>query len=175
MEQSLIPYLYCTGFFTRSKMAGMHLLGIITAVALLLSVLCAQLVDRFLIERVAVLGSFAGFQLSHNPGIAFGLRLPPVIQELLIGIALIIVAIIAVRSAQKDHSGRWRSSATTLVAFGLILGGGIANIVDRIPDGLVTDFIQIGTFPTFNVADSCITVGAILLLLESFHGRGRKV
>jgi signal peptidase II len=147
----------------------MHLLGIITGTSLLLSVASAQFVDHFLIERVAVFGSFAGFQLSHNPGIAFGLRLPPVFQEILIGIALIIVGVIAVRATQKDRSGRKRSSATTRAAFGLILGGGIANIIDRIPDGLVTDFIQIGTFPTFNVADSCITIGAALLLWTSIR------
>ena len=164
------PYLYCTGFFTRSKMGEMHLLGIITGAALLLSVASAQLVNRFLVERIAVLGPFAGFELSHNSGIAFGLRLPPVMQEILIGIALVIVAIIAIRSV-RARSGESRLSAAGRVAFGLILGGGLANIIDRIPDGLVTDFIQIGTFPTFNVADSCITIGAILLLVESFAHR----
>jgi signal peptidase II len=50
--------------------------------------------------------------------------------------------------------------------FGLILGGALANVVDRFPDGLVTDMIQVGAFPVFNVADSCITVGLGLLLLE---------
>jgi len=147
-------------------MGGMQLLGIITGISLLLSVASALLVDRFLIERIAVLGSFAGFQLSHNPGIAFGLRLPPVAQEILIGIALILVAIIAVRHARQMANRKWPMAN---ISFGLILGGGIANIIDRIPDGLVTDFIQIGTFPTFNVADSCITVGAALLLWESWR------
>lgn len=154
----------------KSKMGGMHLLGIMSGIALLLSVTSAQWVDNFLIERIAVLGSFAGFQLSHNPGIAFGLRLPSVFQEILIGVALVIVGVIAVRSAKHHQRGRYRSSATE-VAFGLILGGGIANIIDRIPDGLVTDFIQIGSFPTFNVADSCITVGAVLLIWESWKQR----
>lgn len=147
-------------------MGGMQLLGIITGAALLLSVASAQLVDHFFIERVAVLGSFAGFQLSHNPGIAFGLRLPSVFQEILIGVALIIVAIIAIRHGRHPQASR---PAAGLAAFGLILGGGIANVIDRIPDGLVTDFIQIGTFPTFNVADSCITVGAALLILQSIR------
>ena len=51
-------------------------------------------------------------------------------------------------------------------AFGLIIGGALANIADRLPDGLVTDYIQVGTFPVFNLADSCITVGAVLLIFE---------
>ncbi|MEK7562881.1 MAG: signal peptidase II [Patescibacteria group bacterium] len=150
----------------------MRILIIAGGTALVASVIFSFLADQLLAGRIAILGSFAGFQLSHNPGIAFGLRLPPVAQELLIGIALIIVAIIAIRHARHPQARYPQASrpaaAATLVAFGLILGGGIANIVDRIPDGLVTDFIQIGTFPTFNVADSCITVGAILLILESF-------
>ena len=129
-------------------------------------ILSSWLVDHLLDQRIALLGSFAGLELSHNPGIAFGFRLPPVVQEILIAVALVIVGIIAVRSSLR--SGRSRSSATE-GAFGLILGGGIANIIDRIPDGLVTDFIQIGTFPTFNVADSCITIGAALLLWEGWR------
>ncbi len=139
-----------------------------TAAAFALSFISVQLVDRFLVGRIALLGSFAGLELSHNPGIAFGLRLPPVVQEILIGVALVIVGIIAVRSVQNDRIGGFPTSTTTRVAFGLILGGGIANIIDRIPDGLVTDFIQIGNFPTFNIADTCITVGAALLLWESW-------
>lgn len=145
-------------------------LFLLTTGSLLAGVIAAQTADSILQERIAVLGSFAGFQLSHNPGIAFGLRLPPVAQEILIGIALVIVAIIAIRHARPPQASR-PAAAATLVAFGLILGGGIANIIDRIPDGLVTDFIQIGSFPTFNVADSCITVGAVLLIWESWKQR----
>ena len=145
----------------------MRILHATTAAAFALSLISAQLVDRLLIGRIALLGSFAGLELSHNPGIAFGLRLPPVVQEVLIGIALIIVAIIAIRSAQLSKNSQF-SIFNSQFSFGLILGGGLANIVDRIPDGLVTDFIQIGSFPTFNIADTCITVGAALLLWESW-------
>ncbi len=148
----------------------MRILHMTTAVAFALSLISAQLVDQFLVGRIAILGSFAGLELSHNPGIAFGLRLPPIVQEILIGIALIIVAVIAIRSAQLSKNSQF-SILNSQFSFGLILGGGIANIIDRIPDGLVTDFIQIGTFPTFNVADSCITIGAILLLWESWRHR----
>jgi signal peptidase II len=48
---------------------------------------------------------------------------------------------------------------------GMQLGGALGNLVDRlVRDGRVTDFISLGTFPVFNVADSCITVGTILLI-----------
>lgn len=149
----------------------MRLLNITTGVSLLLSIASALFIDLFLAARIPLLGSFVGLELSHNPGIAFGLRLPPVFQEVLIGIALVIVAIIAVRSTRHPIS---RYPDIPMIAFGLILGGGIANIIDRIPDGLVTDFIQIGTFPTFNIADSCITVGAALLLWEGWRQQKKK-
>ena len=51
------------------------------------------------------------------------------------------------------------------LGFGLIIGGALGNIVDRFDDGHVTDFIQIGWWPLFNIADSCISIGVIILLL----------
>jgi len=142
-------------------------LMLITIVSFLASLSAALIADSFLHGRIPVIGSFVGFELSYNSGIAFGIQLPPIVQEVLIGIALIIVAIIAVRSARTTNY----QLSTTNLSFGLIIGGGIANVIDRIPDGLVTDFIQMGTFPTFNIADSCITVGAALLLWESWRHR----
>jgi signal peptidase II len=49
---------------------------------------------------------------------------------------------------------------------GLILGGALGNVIDRIRLGYVVDFIQVGWFPIFNLADSAITVGAALLMLQ---------
>jgi len=149
---------------------------LITIVSFLASLSAALIADSFLHGRIPVIGSFVGFELSYNSGIAFGIQLPPIVQEVLIGIALVLVAIIAVRHIQKAVScpserRTGRAGQLSAVSFGLILGGGIANVIDRIPDGLVTDFIQMGTFPTFNIADSCITVGAALLLWESWRHR----
>jgi signal peptidase II len=64
-------------------------------------------------------------------------------------------------------------SRLVCVAFGMIVGGAIGNIIDRFHYGYVVDFVDFYRFPdfwrfTFNVADSCITVGVILLLLSSF-------
>lgn len=116
------------------------------------------LADTFLHNRIALLGDFAGLQYSHNPGIAFGLRLPAGVQEIVIVAALVFVCMLARKSA-RSHISR--------TGFGLIVGGALGNVIDRVPDGVVTDFFQIGTFPIFNVADSCITVGVAFLLAES--------
>jgi len=134
------------------------------------SILAALLADRFLPERIPILGSFVGLRLSHNSGIAFGMALPPVVQELLIGCALVVVAWMAFRSSVRVPAAR-----AYALAYGLILGGGIANIIDRIPDGLVTDYLQVGTFPIFNVADSCITIGVGLLLLSFVFGANENL
>ncbi|MEK7218537.1 MAG: signal peptidase II [Patescibacteria group bacterium] len=131
-----------------------------SSAALFLSLLGTVLVNAFLRARIPFLGAFAGLERSVNPGIAFGVRLPVILQAALTALALIIVFILA----WKGRQSRFRQAA-----FGLIAGGALGNIIDRIPDGLVTDFIQVGTFPVFNVADSCITIGVGLLLVESLR------
>lgn len=114
------------------------------------------LADVFLMNRVPLLGSFAGLRLSFNPGIAFSISFPSSLQLPLILLAFLLILFV----------GHKAESAYGKVGFGLIIGGALGNIVDRIPDGLVTDYVQVGTFPIFNLADSCITVGVVVLLLE---------
>ncbi len=133
---------------------------VVTAfVAAILSVL-----GTFLMEKTAVMTSvFGGFlrlTLSKNPGVAFGLSLPYPLQEILIAIALLTMLAFACKTRQNRFSS---------LGFGLILGGAIGNLIDRIPDGLVTDYFAVGTFPVFNIADACITVGAGMLILESLR------
>jgi signal peptidase II len=65
-------------------------------------------------------------------------------------------------------------SVLVRVAFGAIVGGAIGNIVDRFHYGFVVDFIDLHWWPVFNVADSCITVGVVLLVLHSL-ARSRAV
>ena len=119
-------------------------------------------IDVWLSGRIALWGSFIGLQYSLNPGIAWGIQLPSGLQEMLIICALIAVFYMAVTQ---------NTTNTSQLAFGLILGGGIANVIDRFRDGYVTDFMQIGSFPIFNVADSFVTVGVGLLLLETLLSR----
>jgi signal peptidase II len=57
------------------------------------------------------------------------------------------------------------------VAFSLILGGAIGNLIDRIAYGYVVDFIDFRIWPVFNVADSAITIGAAALIIDSFRER----
>jgi signal peptidase II len=76
----------------------------------------------------------------------------------------------------------WRIRASNLLVLSagltLVLGGAIGNLVDRIRLGYVTDFIQVWfgswAFPSFNVADSAITVGAALLIIDSLFLSGKE-
>lgn len=143
---------------------------LIAFVSACVSVLSAIAADSLLAERISIIGSFAGLQYTLNPGVAFGIRFPPFVQELLIGTALLALFWFVIRTIPR--AGNYTLQA---IGYGLILGGGIANIIDRLPDGVVTDYFQIGTFPVFNVADSCITVGVFLLLVEMIVGRRGKM
>lgn len=76
-------------------------------------------------------------------------------------ILAIVVSVLIIVYYPKIESGVW----LLRIAMGLQLGGALGNLVDRLIIGYVTDFISVGTFPVFNVADAGITSGAALLLL----------
>lgn len=89
---------------------------------------------------------------------------------LLIGMALVVLLIFWF--SFRDQA---RSSIVVRIAFGMILGGAIGNVIDRLHLRYVVDFIDFyRIWPNiFNVADACITVGVILLILSSLATRRR--
>lgn len=99
--------------------------------------------------------------LSINSGVAFGLGrgLGPVIVVL--GVLVLVVILVAARRAVLTT---W-----TAVAAGLVVGGAVGNLVDRLlrDHGGVVDFIDFQWWPIFNVADAAISVGAMLLVLRA--------
>ena len=80
----------------------------------------------------------------------------------LIGLAVVVLGLFY--AAFRDAAAQ---SLLVRIAFGAILGGAVGNIVDRIQRHFVVDFIDLRWWPVFNVADSCITIGVILLVLGS--------
>ena len=111
-------------------------------------------------EPVPILGDFLRLTLVHNTGAAFGLfpgsRLPFILISVL---AIAVVLYLFARDAYRSLLNR--------VLLGCILGGALGNLVDRIRWGRVVDFIDVGIgairWPVFNVADSAVTLGVILL------------
>jgi signal peptidase II len=121
------------------------------------------------------------FRLIHteNPGAAFGVLASgnPILRNLvLIGVAFAVLLFVAISLWSR------RSSSMTVwsrLSFAMILGGAVGNLYDRLGRGTVTDFLEIyngdWTFPAFNVADSAITVGATLLIIDLLWPRQKVV
>lgn len=112
---------------------------------------------------VSVLGDWLTFRLVYNPGAAFGLHVGEHSRWVFMVLALVALVVLGVMVFQTSSAQRFR-----LVTLGLVCGGAVGNLIDRIrsPRGVV-DFIDIwiGRFhwPTFNVADMAVSCGAIAL------------
>ena len=124
-------------------------------------------------ERVQVL-PFFDFTLLYNPGAAFSFLADQAGWQRWFFTVLGLGA--AVFMLWMMHTNR--TQQRLLLALALILSGAIGNVIDRIASGHVIDFLlfywQNWYYPAFNVADSCITLGAILLILdETLRLRGR--
>ncbi len=105
-----------------------------------------------------VIKGFFYLTLVHNRGAAFGILK----NQLPLFILTSIFAIILIYINFKKSAGNRKLSLNGL-ALGLILAGAIGNLIDRLVFGYVIDFLDFCVWPVFNVADSAITVGAILL------------
>ena len=112
-----------------------------------------------------VIGDWFRIDLIHNGGGLFGL-----FQGSALGFALVTLVVVAVLVAIEVWSG-WRSWLVT-ITLGLLLGGAIGNLIDRIRFGYVVDFADIGIgnwrFYIFNIADSAVTVSILLMLVLWF-------
>jgi len=107
---------------------------------------------------VPILGNFARLHPALNTGIAWGIKLPTLILPVLIVIALLLVM----------HLARHNQDRIADYGYALVISGGLLNLIDRLPDGAVSDYFAVGTFPIFNVPDSLISIGVAVLLWRSF-------
>ena len=123
--------------------------------------------------RVIPVTPFFNLVLGWNRGVSFGIfnSESPIITWVL---PLAVIAIIVALGAWLYRADRPRVAA----ALGLIIGGAIGNLVDRLRFGAVADFLDFYAagfhWPAFNLADSGITVGAIVLILDSLFVREEK-
>jgi len=116
---------------------------------------------------VPLVGDYAVLRLVYNEGAAFGISLGPASRWIFLGLACAALLVLSAMVRSTRAGDRLR-----LVALALVCGGAAGNLIDRIRSAQgVVDFIEVGIgphrFPTFNVADSAITVGAGLLLLDA--------
>ncbi|MBI3405179.1 MAG: signal peptidase II [Acidobacteria bacterium] len=131
--------------------------------------------ERFTPEdfRRTVIPGFFDLVHTHNPGVAFGMfseAASPWIRIGLIAFSLIVIVAIGVMLA-RNHWAPARQNA----GLALILGGAFGNLMDRVQSGAVLDFLDfyVGAhhWPAFNVADSCIVIGAGLVILDLLFER----
>ncbi len=115
---------------------------------------------------------FFSLVLAFNPGAAFSFLADAAGWQRWFFSAVAIVASVVIVWLLRKGGSRWYC-----VALALILGGALGNVWDRLTTGLVVDFLLFHwrgwAYPAFNVADSAITVGAVLLIADSFRARRR--
>ena len=150
------------------------LLLALSAVILLLDRLSKLWVVRHIPEGDAIVVIRHVFRITHvlNPGAAFSMFTdsprPTLTHWILTIFSLIAAAVIVFVIVRYG-----RRLTPTMVALALILGGTIGNVWDRLRFGMVTDFLEVHIvhyhWPDFNVADSAIVIGGILLVLDALR------
>lgn len=122
-----------------------------------------QLTKYFLMVEnpVELIRNFFYIKSVHNTGMAFGMMQGQ--NMILVWLTLAFIGIIIYYSEEVAETKQ------LAILAGLIIGGAIGNLIDRVCIGFVRDFIAFNFWPAFNVADACLTVGAIgivILLLK---------
>ena len=112
-------------------------------------------------DSVAVFGDFLKFTYIENPGMAFGIQIGNKTLFTIFSILASIVVFVYLIRTRGDQ-------VFVKLALSLILGGAIGNLIDRVLYGAVVDFIDVGIgqmrWPVFNIADSAVTVGMVILV-----------
>ena len=121
-------------------------------------------------DPIEVITGVVTLRFATNPGGAFSLgQSAPWFFAAVTAIVVVLIAVTAFR----------HTSALTGLSLGLVLGGALGNLTDRLTrgdgfDGHVVDFIDLQVWPVFNIADAAIVVGAIALAMGSFLGDRRQ-
>ena len=123
--------------------------------------------DSLTLYRPVEVNSWLNMTLAHNYGAAFSFLSDAGGWQrwLFTGLASVVTLVLIVWLLKLPAQERW-----TAIALSLVIGGAVGNLVDRIINGYVVDFIDVyyreSHWPAFNLADSAITGGAILLLID---------
>lgn len=118
---------------------------------------------------VDLIAGAVSFNLTLNPGGAFGLL--PGVPELFLVASIVVVGVI-LAWVRHVEDRRW------LVPLGMVLGGGLGNLTDRLfrdTDGRVVDFIDLHVWPVFNLADASIVIGVGVIFVLGLTARTEDV
>jgi signal peptidase II len=141
---------------------GLVLAGVVAADQLVKALVTSSL------QRGETRDLVAGIKLinTRNTGVAFG--------QLQGGGAIVTVLIAAAVVALLVYVARNSSRRLIWLPAGLLLGGALGNVIDRVREGAVVDFLKLPHWPAFNVADSAITIGVLALLFVMEFGDGAR-
>lgn len=148
-----------------------RLFYLVAGLVLTLDIVTKQIVYRsmHLGESIPVFGDWFRWTYIHNAGAAFGVFQGN--RWFFVGVSALSVLVLVTLA----NSSRYRRPLT-LIALGLILGGAVGNLLDRLWLGVVIDFVNIGVgqhrWPFFNIADSGISVGVVLLAIQMLRDGG---
>ena len=142
-------------------MAALGLAGLVVAVDISTKTVAAQS-----LETPIALVPGLSLELGYNSGVAFG-ALSQLSPYLLVALSMGIAGGLAFAVWRQGLAVPWPAG-------GLLLGGALSNMVDRIEDGRVTDFIDVVRWPAFNLADVAITVALIWMALQLGRAPGAK-
>ena len=109
-----------------------------------------------------VFGRFFALEFYANPGIAFGIALPPWLFYLAFGMIICVIAYLAWHYFTQKQ-------ATALLALSFVFTGALSNLIDRLRLGYVIDYLNLAFWPVFNLADVLIVAGVAVLLWQAFQ------
>ena len=137
----------------------LKIIFIISLVIVLIDQTSKIIVNKFVKEDIEVISNVLKITKLKNEGIAFGLN-----KQNLGNIVITLIILFVIFNfliSQRD-----KLTINNIIFLSFIISGGISNIIDRIFKGGVFDFIKIGEFPVFNIADICIVLGWLLFVIS---------
>lgn len=138
----------------------------VTIIAFALDRFAKEYLIRVLDTRLEIIPNIFALTVQENPGIAFSIKLPYIVQIILTPLLLIIGIKYAFDYLQVNKK-------FVLITLGFIVGGALSNFIDRIMYEGVVDYLSFWRYPVFNLADVFIVVGIFLLI--AFYGKMKRV
>lgn len=139
---------------------------ILAAFLALLDQISKWLIIKYLATPYILIGNILKLEYSQNTGIAFGIPIP---YYILIALTILLIFFIIYFARNEINL----NAIISRIGTAFIIGGALGNLIDRLTNGYVIDFISVWKWPNFNLADSLITIGILLLII--FYGKIKKL
>jgi signal peptidase II len=169
MLKSVVAFIYPAQTESAGGIATSRWLGLAAVIIVLDQITKLAISSHFVYGEALRITGFFNLVLAHNTGAAFSFLNDAGGWQRWLFSAIAVVAAIWIVRLLRQYS----QQTIFCLALALVLGGALGNLIDRVAYGYVVDFLDFywGSyhFPAFNVADSAISVGAALLLLDSFR------